>query len=422
MKIIGKILFAICVLSIVSSCSNDDSIDVIVIDNGAITIDDGNTVNTPSIGFSPCVNGMAGNFPCDGYDLMALVLLATLDASSANDIWGWTDPDTNKEYALIGLDDGTAFVDITDTENLIYLGKLPTATVPNIWRDIKVYQNHAFIVSEAANHGMQVFDLTKLRNVTSTVMTYEADAHYTGFGNAHNIVINEETGFAYPVGTARSDAFNGGVHFINIQDPKNPIGAGGHGASGYTHDAQVVTYNGPDTDYIGHEIYIGSNEIEVVLVDVTDKQNPVEIATIQYSNRGYTHQGWFTEDHKYFIFGDETDEIEFGFDSRTLIFDVSDLDNPVMHMTYFGETTAVDHNGYVKGDEFFLANYTAGVRVLDISGIDGKTIVEKGFFDTYPKNDTAGFDGVWSVYPFFESGKIIVSDIDTGLFVIQKSN
>ncbi len=376
----------------------------------------------PQTGSVPCENGMAGNYPCDGYDLLGRISLPDLAAASANDIWGWTDPDSGKEYALVGLDNGTAFVDISDTENLVFLGKLPTATTNSSWRDLKVYQNHAFIGSEAAGHGMQVFDLTALRNVTNPPATFSADAHYTGFGNSHNIVINEETGFAYPVGTARDDVFNGGVHFVNIQDPKNPVAAGGYGDNGYTHDAQVISYNGPDTDYLGSEILVGANESSVVVVDITEKDNPENIATIQYSNVGYTHQGWFTEDQRYFILGDETDEINIGFNSRTLVFDMTDLDNPVLFTTYFGATTAIDHNGYVKGTEFFLANYSAGVRILDISGIENRTITERGFFDTLPANDTPSFNGVWSVYPYFESGKIIISDIGSGLFVIKKSN
>jgi hypothetical protein len=103
-----------------------------------------------------CVNGFAGIYPCNNYDLLLHIPLSTFNASSANDSWGWTDTSTNHEYAIIGLDNGTAFVDITDTENPIYLGKLPTATVNSDWRDVKVYNNYAFVVSEANNHGMQV--------------------------------------------------------------------------------------------------------------------------------------------------------------------------------------------------------------------------------------------------------------------------
>ena len=372
--------------------------------------------------FVPCENGMAGEYPCNGFDMLGRIALSDLSAQSGNDIWGWTDTTTGKEYAIMGLDNGTAFVDISDTENLVYLGKLPTATNSSTWRDIKVYKDHAFIVSEANSHGMQVFDLTKLRNVASPPQTFVDDARYTGFGNAHNIVINEASGFAYPVGTARDDAYNGGAHFIDVNDPKNPKAVGGYGASGYSHDAQVVTYNGLDTAYIGAEIFIGSNETDVIIADVTDKDNPVMISSLSYGNRAYTHQGWFTEDHRYFILGDELDEVNFGFNSRTLVFDLTDLDDPQLHTEYVGPTSAIDHNGYVKDNEFYLANYTSGIRVLDISEIGNKNISEIGFFDTFPASNTADFNGVWSVYPYFESGKIIVSDMNRGLFVVKKAN
>ena len=391
----------------------------------SLTTVDGNnlgiTETTHTIeGIINCMNGMAQNYPCNGYDLIGTIGLNELDANAANDVWGWTDTTTAKEYALVGLTNGTAFVDISGDEP-VYLGKLPTATVSSTWRDVKVYQNHAYIVSEAGGHGMQVFDLTQLRNVANPPTTFSALTRYTGFGNAHNVVINESEGYAYAVGTARNDTFSGGAHFINIQSPSSPTLAGGYGDNGYSHDAQVVTYAGPDADYTGREIYIGSNEDFVAIVDVTDKSNPVEIATIGYSQLGYTHQGWFTENQRYFILGDELDELDFGFNSRTLVFDFQDLDNPVLHTTYTGPTAAIDHNGYVLGDEYFLANYTAGMRVLDISDIDNSTITETAFFDTYPANDTASFDGVWSVYPYFESGKILISDINSGLFVVQKS-
>lgn len=381
----------------------------------------GNTQQPIDTSFVPCENGFAGEYPCNGYDLLGHFDLSEFGAQSANDIWGWTDTSTGKEYAIMGLDNGTVFIDITDTENLIYLGKLPTATTSSSWRDIKVMGDYAYIVAEAMDHGVQIFDLTKLRAPENIPEVFEADGRYTGIGNAHNIVINENSGFAYPVGTDRNDAFNGGVHFLDLTNPTAPTAAGGWGMNGYTHDAQVVTYTGPDADYSGAELFVGANETQVVLVDITDKNNPVEVATLPYPNIGYTHQGWFTEDHRYFILGDELDEINSGFRSRTLIFDMSDLDNPVLFDTYLGPTSAIDHNGYVLGNEFFLANYTAGMRVLDISGIDAKNISETGFFDTYPVDDNTKFDGVWSVYPYFDSGKIVVSDISNGFFVLKKS-
>lgn len=410
-----KVIFLGLTLVFVFGCSSDDVPSIADINTAGNETDALTTV-------TPCNNGLAGVYPCSGYDFIGRIPLSDFGAQSGNDCWGWTDATTGKEYAIMGLDDGTAFVDISDEENLVYLGKLPAAGEPISWHDVKVYEDHAFIVSEASGHGMQVFDLTKLRSVNNPPFTFEADARYTGFGNAHNIVINEDTGFAYVVGTARRDAFNGGAHFINIQDPKNPTAAGGYGLNGYSHDAQVITYNGPDADYTGREIYIGANENVVVIADVTDKENPRNISTVVYPDIHYTHQGWFTDDQRYFLLGDELDEVEQGFQSRTLIFDFSDLDNPIQHDTYLGTTSAIDHNGYVKGDEYFLANYTAGVRVLDISGIANKSITESGFFDTFPSTNNAQFSGVWSVYPFFESGKIVLSDINSGMFIIRKSN
>jgi choice-of-anchor B domain-containing protein len=369
---------------------------------------------------TPCVSGDAGGYDCSGYDLMSHMPLSVFNTSGANDSWGWTDPDDGKEYVLMGLENGTAFIDISDPVNPIYLGKLATATDVTIWRDIKTYNNFAFIVSEASGHGMQIFDLTHLRNVNNPPVTFTEDAHYSGFSNAHNIVINEATGYAYAVGT---NTFGGGVHFVNIQDPLNPVAAGGFSADGYTHDAQVVTYIGPDADYTGSEIYIGSNGSGqiVSIVDVTNKSNPQGISSPTYPNAGYTHQGWLTEDHRYFLLGDEFDESNMGFNTRTIVFDVTDLDNPVLTYEYFGATPAIDHNGYVKGNEYYLSNYAAGFRVIDISDIANDNMVETGYFDTYQANNDVSYNGVWNVYPYFESGNIMINDRSGGFFLVRSS-
>ncbi len=366
---------------------------------------------------TPCEFGYAGNYPCDKFDLQSHFSLAEMNASDGNDSWGWTDPDDGTEYALVGLDNGTAFIDISDPINPIYLGKLPTHTSSSIWRDVKVYQNHAFIVSEAGGHGMQVFDLTRLRTVASPPETFTEDAHYGGFGSSHNIVINEETGYAFSVG---DNTFGGGAHFINIQNPINPVSAGGYAAGGYTHDAQVIIYDGPDQDHIGKEIFFGSNEDHVEIVDITDKNNPIQISSFNYPTVGYTHQNWLTEDRKYMLLGDEADEFDFGFNTRTVVFDVSDLDNIDIHMEYFGETSSVDHNGYVLGDKYYLANYSSGLRVIDISDIENGVMTPEGYFDSYPSNNSANYAGSWNVYPYFESKNIVISG--TNGFTLVKDN
>ncbi|WP_299115898.1 choice-of-anchor B family protein [uncultured Winogradskyella sp.] len=378
---------------------------------------------------TPCVDGMAGVFPCNGIDVMGAIDTETLGGSSASniegsDIWGWTDPTTNKEYALVGLTNTTAFVDVTDPFNPIFLGRLNSSAGINFWRDVKVYNNYAFIVADnVGSHGMQVFDLTRLRNVTNPPEIFTVDALYTGVGSCHNIVINESEAVAYLVGCTATNG--GGPIFVDISNPLNPTFLGDYTAGGYSHDAQVITYTGPDPDYQGREIYVGSNgnSDRVVILDVTDKSNVIPISDFTYPQTAYAHQGWFTEDQRYFILGDEIDERNFGFNTKTLIFDFSDLDNPVPSANYFGPTPAIDHNGYVVGNEYYLSNYRAGLRILDISNISSTTnpMTETHFIDTYLPNDASEFNGVWSVYPYFASGNIMIGDIERGLIIVKKS-
>ncbi len=379
---------------------------------------------------TPCNNGNAAGYPCNGFDFMSNIPVSTLSngnpnsngaAPAGSDIWGWTDPLTQKEYALAATSNSTAFVDISDPVNPIFLGRLNSNAGNNSWRDVKVYNNYAFIVADGVgSHGVQIFNLTRLRNVT-TPQNFTADRIYSGVGSCHNIIINEDTGIAYLLGCRNDNG--GGPIFLDISNPMNPINLGNYRSAGYSHDAVVVTYHGPDTAYTNREIYIGSNENQIVVLDVTNKSNVQRLATINYSLTGYTHQGWFTEDHRYFILGDELDERNYGVNTRSLIFDLQDLNNPRQSSTYYGSTRAIDHNGYVKGNEFYIASYTAGLRVLDISniGASSNAMNEIGYFDTYPQNNNTSFNGAWSVYPYFNSGNIVINDIQRGLFVVRKS-
>ncbi len=368
----------------------------------------------------PCENGFAGGYPCSGYDLAAyLPLSQIIGASGGNDIWGWTDPLDGKEYAIMGISSGTAFVDVTSPELPIYLGFLPTHTTNSTWRDIKVYQDHAFVVSEAGGHGMQVFDLTRLRNIIAPPVVFTEDAHYAGFGKAHNIVINEDSGFAYAVG---SNTQSGGLHFVNIQNPASPVSGGtGFSQDGYTHDAQAVNYIGPDPDYQGREIVFAANEDTFTIVDVTDKTDATQVARVGYAGSSYTHQGWATEDHRYYLMDDELDEAQQGHNTRTYIWNIENLDAPFLIGFYDSSIAAIDHNLYVKGTKAYQANYRGGLRVLDISGIASGNLTEVGFFDVFPSSNSAQFNGAWSVYPYFSSGTIIISTIEGGLFVVKES-
>ena len=381
-----------------------------------------------------CNNGKAGQFECSDVELMSYLSVPDIGGGRGvqlNDIWGWTDPQTGKEWALVGRMDGTSFVDVSNPEKPVYVGNLPLTkgAIPNTWRDIKVYKDHAFIVADGAGaHGMQVFDLTRLRNVKQPPVTFEPDFTYRGINSSHNIVINEATGFAYAVGASGGgETCGGGLHMVNIQSPKKPEFAGcfadpqtGRANTGYSHDAQCVTYNGPDAQYKGREICIGSNETMISVADVTDKKNPKAIARASYPNVGYSHQGWFDEEHRYFYMDDELDELQGSTPkTRTIVWDLTDLDDPQVATMYLSPTAASDHNLYIKGDTMYQSHYQAGVRLVDIKNRTAP--VEIGYFDTVPYGENKpGFGGSWSNYPYFKSGNIIATSMSEGLFVLRK--
>ncbi len=382
----------------------------------------------------PCENGTANQYGCNNVDLLAFVPIESLGGAEGvrlNDIWGWTDPETDREYAIVGRMDGVAFVDITNPLNPVVLGDLPLTegANPSSWRDIKVYKDHAYVVADNAGaHGMQIFDLTQLRDVTDAPVLFEATAHYDRIFSAHNIVINEETGFAFAVGSGGGgETCGGGLHMINIQQPDNPTFAGcfadtetGRQGTGYSHDAQCVIYDGPDTEHRNKEICFGANETALSIADVTDKDNTVALSRAAYPNVGYTHQGWLTEDHSHFYMNDELDELGGKVDgTRTLIWDVTDLDDPQLVTEYISDNKASDHNLYIKGNLMYQSNYLSGLRIFDISDIANP--VEVGYFDTVPGGEDApGFGGSWSNYPYFKSGSIILTSMSEGLFIVKK--
>jgi len=372
--------------------------------------------------------GSVEQFGCTDIELYAYIPGSMLTAPErargvrANDNWGWTDTETGREYALIGRNDGTSFIDITDPTQPVLVGDLPkTPNTPRsqLWRDIKTFENHAFIVADGAGaHGMQIFDLTRLRDVRNPPALFEPDLLYRGdeinpVESIHNVVINEETGFAYLTSRGCS-----GLHMVDINEPLNPtfVGCSDEGGS---HDAQCVVYSGPDQAYQGSEICLRMSGSRFQISDVTDKDNAVELSTATHPNPAYMHQGWLTEDQRYFIMNDESDVIAGNAPTtRTLIWDVTDLEDPILAREFFGSDPASAHNLYVKGDFTYQANYKYGLHILDTS--DPLNPVEVGKFDTAPFGSGPGFGGAWSTYPFFDSGSIIVTSMQEGFFVLKK--
>tara|TARA_R110000868_G_scaffold259361_12_gene517487 strand:+ start:7488 stop:8861 length:1374 start_codon:yes stop_codon:yes gene_type:complete len=420
---------------------------------------------------SKCTNGFAKDtYPCENIDLYAQVTPEELGGVRLNDIWGWTDPLTKKEYALVGLTDGVSFVDISDPNNPVIIGKLLEHTSPNkgtpfigddfiactfgigeteaskklnqgtTWRDMKTFENYLYVVRDGrsdgnSTHGMQVFDLEELRNYEGIFLEFSETSHYSGLNNAHNIVINEQSGFAYATGVTSSEFCGSysetGLHIIDINDPLNPTFAGCYFdpdteisnsysvGVGYVHDSQCVNYDGPDSEHSGKEICVSSAEGAVVISDVTDKSNISTIGFSGVSQMQYSHQGWLTENQAYFLMNDELDESNLGRNTKTYIWDVKDLDNPIFIGYYTHTTTSIDHNLYIKDNIVYQSNYSSGLRAFRIGNLDNLELTPVAYFDTQPASDGKFYIGTWSSYPFFKSGVIIVSDIEDGLFILR---
>lgn len=385
-----------------------------------------------------CTQGQMADFPCTNMELVAHMPVSDLGGERGvwvNDVWGWTDPETGRNYALVARRDGASFIDVTDPTAPRLVGNLPRTegSRPSVWRDIKVVGTHAYIVSDGAGaHGMQVFDLTRLRDVTTGHRDFEPDTTYHEIFSAHNVVADTASNFLYVVAAnSGGRTCGGGLHMVDVSEPERPAFAGCYhdastpGSRGYTHDAQCLVYDGPDEDYRGRQLCIGSNESELNIADVTDKSNPRTVARVSYPNVAYAHQGWFDEERRYFYMNDEGDETAGNVDrTRTLVWDLTDLDDPVLANQYFGPVPASDHNLYVVGDRMYQSNYGSGLRVLDISNREQPR--EIAFFDSAPYNDNGpGFSatesGAWSNYPFFPNGVVIFTSVREGLFIMRVS-
>lgn len=405
-------------------------------------------------GPATCTAGSAAGHACQRIDFVARLDLAQLGYGELNDVWGWTDPIGGREYALVGATIGTVFVDITDAANPRVVGRLPAhenigpalpkagapaggraemckAAAPaagpqpmhedscsgnSAWRNVKVHADHAFIGSESDGHGLQVFDLTELRAYPpgSAIKVFDETAWYSGFGHSHTLWIDGASGFLYAVG---SDSFGGGPHFVDISDPQNPVAAGGYAGDGYSHEIVCQVYAGPDAAYVGRQICIASNTDTLTVIDVTNKASPQQVARVSYPGVGYTHQGSLTADQRYMFVNDELDEIGSGERTRTLVWDLLDLDAPVLVDQIHQPRFVIDHNLYLHQGFMFQSDYTAGLVMYDVR--DPRHAYEVGYFDTHPADDATQFDGTWSNYPFFPSGLVAVSDITRGLYLLR---
>ena len=381
-----------------------------------------------SSGAAACQGGSAGVFACRSINLLAHKALADLSTSpsEANDVWGFVDLNTEREYALLGVRNGLAVIDVTDASDPFEVG---TVTGPSsMWRDVKVtqsydprvdrWQSHAYVSADVVGQ-LVIVDLTELPN--------RVRPGAVSGGPAHNVFIsNVDFATGIPVGGRRpslqvlgGQSHGGAVSSFDLSAPLTPTRIGGTGA-GYSHDASsIVITDGRAGACTGTacEVLFDFNEDAIELWDLTNRAAPRLLSSTTYDQAGYVHSGWPTEDGRFLLVHDEFDERTHGLPTTIRVFDLADLEAPSHVGTWTGSTAATDHNGYVRGNRYYVSTYSRGLTVLDIT--DPTAPVEVAHFDTYPAHDTASFVGAWGVFPFLPSGNLLVSDTDGGLYVLD---
>lgn len=307
--------------------------------------------------------------------------------------WGYAAG--GREYALVGEQSGTMFVDITSPASPVEVGFVPGPV--SSWREIKTRGTHAYIVSEGtgAGAGLQIVDLSALPASVTLVRTYT-----TTFVTAHTLWIDEE-GYLYACGARTAGGGGAGMRILSLADPVNPVDVGVYTLR-YVHDIYV-------RDQIGYAAEI--NDGLVTILDLSDRASPAVVSSFP-SPLGVTHNTWLTDDGRYLGVSDETSG---GF---LTIYDVGVPSAPVKISEFLGpnvrEPAALIHNVRILGNLVVASWYTEGFRIIDIS--DPTLPVEVGYLDTF-SGPSGGTDGDWDVYPFLPSGNILASDIVGGLFV-----
>ncbi len=358
-------------------------------------------------GYSSFASG--GGFPASGIELLDWRVLGDFGPQhqNGNSLWGYTSP-SGREYALMGLSDGLGVVEISNPRDTRIIAVI--AGPESLWRDVRVYQNYCYAVSEGGG-GIQVIDLSQ---VDDGIVTLVGSVTSGGGLSTHTVAIDEASGYLY-----RAGGDNNGIRVYDLADPVNPAYVGAW-LTRYTHEATPVTYtSGP---YAGRQIVYSCGGLDggwtatgLDVLDVTDKSNILYLKHVSWSLAGYSHQGWPSPDLKYFYIDDELDEYFYGVPTGTIVYDISDPGNPAYVGTFTNGNTSIGHNVYTKGKYLYEANYRSGLRIFDATNPTSPT--EVAYFDTWPDDDGVAFNSLWNVYVYFESGTIIGSDIEKGLFV-----
>jgi len=343
----------------------------------------------------------AADDPANLLTLVGQMDLTQLGAIKASDCWGYTSG-SGRQYAIVCLWDSTAFVEITTPTSLVLVAQFPGAA--GTWRDAKVYQDHAYVVSDTGG-GLEIFDMSA---IDSGVVAQLPSILTPGNLNTHNVAIDEDSGFLYRLGGTGEGLR---IYDLNQSLDAPPLVASWNAS--YVHDAEIVTYtSGPAA---GKQIAYCCTGTDLKVLNVTEKGNIGVLDTFTYSGLQYCHQAWLDDARQYLYINDEQDELNLGVPTTTIVADVSNPAN-VTYVTRFDNgQAATGHNCYIDGDLLYESNNASGLRVFDL-GVDPLDPPEIGFYDTNASS-AAGFVGLWSVFPYFDNGLVIGSDRELGLLV-----
>jgi len=315
-------------------------------------------------------------------------------------LWGYAGPN-GREYAILGCNTGTAFIDITDPGNIHEVDFVPGVT--SSWREMKVFSSYAYVVSEGVNSGLQIMALQYLPDSVSLVATFS----YSGYTHTHSI--SQSGPYLYLNGG--NNTFGGtdpgGVTCIDITNPQSPVKRGSW-SNFYVHDCRIIA----DTIYACN-IYNPPGTISVI--NAINKDNLVTVNNWVNNPNPFPHNCALPNNRRYIYTTDETSSPN----GKLKVWDKSNLANVTLVTSWQPRniSTAIVHNVEIFNNIAVIAHYTAGIRILDVTNPTSPT--EIAWYDTYPSSNSPNFAGCWGVFMFPSSGKIIGSDITGGLFVIK---
>jgi len=317
-----------------------------------------------------------------------------------NEIWGLNI--NGSEIAVIGSTAGTHFFDVSNPSSSTEIAFVAGAyTGPGvIHRDYHDFDGYLYIVcDEGSPSTLQIVDISNLPTSVNTV--YDSN---NLLNKVHNIFIDTATAKLYACATG--DA----MEVFSLTNPENPTLIYTYNDVGHVHDAYVKN----DTAFLN----CGNDGLRIMDFTMVNNSGdtPIELASYtSYPDAGYNHSGWLTDDGTIYAMQDENH----GYDVKML--DVSDYSNISVLATFNSgvDPNSMAHNGIIKDDLLYLAYYHDGLRVFDINNPSNP--VQVNYYDTYLPNNHNSYKGAWGVYPYLNSGNILVSDMQTGLYVFELS-